>query len=78
VKTVALVPVIAALLIAAPASARTVLLGRSWQGRPIAAIEVGNPSGTRVLVIGCIHGNETGGIAIAGALEQLAPRDLDL
>jgi protein MpaA len=53
-------------------------LGRSWQGRPITAIEVGNRSGTRVLVVGAVHGTETGGIPIARALERLAPRDLDL
>jgi protein MpaA len=69
---------LAFLSVVAPASARTVLLGRSWQGRPIHAVEVGNPSGTRVLVVGCIHGNETAGIAIADALAKLAPRDLDL
>jgi murein peptide amidase A len=63
---------------ATAASSRTVLLGRSWQGRPIEAIEVGNRSETRVLVVGCIHGNETGGIAIARALERLAPSNLDL
>jgi protein MpaA len=62
----------------ASASARTVLLGRSWEGRPIVAVEVGNPAGTPVLVVGCIHGNEAGGIAIADALERLSPRDLDL
>jgi protein MpaA len=61
----------------ASASARTVLLGRSWEGRPIVAVEVGNPAGTPVLVVGCIHG-EAGGIAIADALERLSPRDLDL
>ncbi len=77
-KTVALVSLLAALLIAVPASARTLLLGRSWQARPIEAVEVGNPSGTRVLVVGCIHGNETAGIAIADALERLSPHDLDL
>lgn len=54
------------------------LLGRSWQGRAIEAYEVGNPAGTPVLVVGCIHGDETGGIAVARALEHLAPRDLDL
>jgi protein MpaA len=53
-------------------------LGRSWQGRPIEAVEVGNPSGVRVLVVGCVHGNETAGIPIARALERLAPRDVDL
>jgi protein MpaA len=62
----------------AVAAPRTVLLGRSWQGRPIVAVEVGNPSGRRVLVVGCIHGNETGGIAVARALERLAPSGLDL
>ncbi len=63
---------------ASAARGRTVLLGRSWQGRPIAAVEVGDPTGRRVLVFGCIHGNETGGIPIARALERLAPRHLDL
>jgi protein MpaA len=53
-------------------------LGRSWQGRPITAYEVGNPKGTPVLVVGCIHGNEQAGIAIARALERTSPPDLDL
>jgi protein MpaA len=61
-----------------PASARTIPLGRSFQGRPIEAIEVGNPSGTRVLVVGVIHGNETAGLAVAHALELQSPADLDL
>ncbi len=69
---------LAACTIPSAASARTVLLGRSWQGRPITAVEVGDPAGTRVLVVGCIHGNGTGGIAIARALERLSPRKLDL
>jgi len=62
----------------APASARTIVLGRSWQGRPITATEVGNPAGPVVLVVGSIHGNERGGIAVARALEHLHPPDLDL
>ena len=49
---------------------------RSWSA--IRAVEVGNPAGTRVLVVGRIHGNETTGIAIADALEHRAPSDLDL
>ncbi len=60
------------------ASARTIVLGRSWQGRPITATEVGNPSGPVVLVVGSIHGNEQGGIPVARVLERLHPRDLDL
>lgn len=51
--------------------AHWMLLGRSEQGRPILADRVGDPTGTRVLVFGCIHGNETAGIAIARALEHV-------
>lgn len=68
----------AACAAAPPAFGRSVLLGRSWQGRPIRAVEVGDPSGTPILVVGCIHGTETAGIAVARALERLEPRDLDL
>jgi protein MpaA len=74
----ALAAILVTLAFVGTASARTVLLGRSVQGRPIRAVEVGNPSGTRVLVVGCIHGNEIAGIEVADALERLAPRDLDL
>jgi len=68
----------AACVLPAPAAAHTIVLGRSWQGRPITAVEVGNPAGVRVLVVGSIHGNEQGGIPVARALERLHPRDLDL
>ena len=57
---------------------RTAQLGRSWEGRPISVVEVGARSGTRVLVFGCIHGNEPAGIAVARALERLSPAGLDL
>lgn len=67
-----------ALVLAAPAQARTVLLGRSWDGRPIRAVQVGSPHGTPALVVGCIHGDEAAGIAVARALERAHPRDLDL
>jgi murein peptide amidase A len=78
-KALCLLSVLAlALVLTGDASARTVPLGRSSQGRPITAVEVGAPSGRRVLVVGCIHGNETAGIAVAQALERLDPRDLDL
>jgi protein MpaA len=54
------------------------MLGRSWDGRPIVATEVGDPRGTPVLVVGVIHGNETAGLAVARALAKLSPRGLDL
>jgi hypothetical protein len=47
------------------------LLGRSEDGRPIVAVRGGDARGPRVLVVGCIHGNETAGIAVARALERV-------
>ena len=53
---------------------RTQALGRSIDGRSIVAYVAGNPTAThRVLVVGCIHGNEQAGIAIARALEHVTP-----
>jgi protein MpaA len=51
------------------------LLGRSEEGRRITALRVGNPTGPRVLVFGCIHGNETAGIAVTRALEHVRTSD---
>jgi murein peptide amidase A len=62
---------------AAPAHPPPVLvhvLGASVRGRPIRAYEVGATDARRkVLVIGCIHGNEPAGIAIADRLATLPP-----
>ena len=58
---------------------RKVLLGRSVDGRPIVGYEIGNPaSSRRELVVGCIHGNETAGIAIARRLERMTLTNVDL
>jgi protein MpaA len=56
------------------------VLGRSVRGRPIEAVEIGGrASGRRVLVVGCIHGNECAGIAIARRLQAWpAPRGVEL
>jgi murein peptide amidase A len=51
------------------------LLGHSEDGRAIVALRVGNPNGPRVLVFGCIHGNEPAGIAVAKALERVHTSD---
>jgi protein MpaA len=53
-----------------PAPARRLLLGRSQGGRPIVAVRAGDPRAVRVLVVGCIHGNEDAGIAVARALRR--------
>jgi protein MpaA len=47
-----------------------VLLGRSEKGRAIFAVRTGDPHGARVLVVGCIHGNECAGIAVIRALRR--------
>src|SRR6266849_2904152 len=59
---------------APPVPVRTLVLGQSVKGRPITAVEFGDPAAARtLLVVGCIHGNEPAGIAVARRLEQLAP-----
>jgi protein MpaA len=53
---------------------RTVFLGRSVDGRGITAVETGdfdNPAKT--LVVGCIHGNECAGVAVAERLAAIPP-----
>lgn len=78
-----LLPALLVALVLAPAGGAAgahptcVLLGRSERGRPIVAIRTGNPRGTTVLVVGCIHGTECAGLAIAHALERVHTR-LDL
>ena len=69
-----------ALILPSGGQPRRLLLGRSVQGRRIEGVEVGNPdSKTKLLVVGCIHGNECAGLAIARALERLpTPTGLDL
>src|SRR5438045_3070217 len=62
----------------APASAQAAVhryvLGHSSQGRPITAVERGDPGATkRLLVFGMIHGNEPAGRAIARKLAATPP-----
>ena len=63
----------AALIGPASAPAARYLIGHSVKGRPIYAYEIGSSHRRPVLVVGCTHGNETAGIAIANMLRQLAP-----
>ncbi len=54
-------------------------LGRSVEGRPITAIERGTPGGTKVVVLGVIHGDEDAGADIVDRLGELAvPAGIDL
>jgi protein MpaA len=50
---------------------RDLVIGHSVEGRAIEAVEVGDPTArTKVVVVGCIHGNEDAGIAVVSELER--------
>jgi protein MpaA len=64
---------------AAPTVDERELLGESFQGRPIRVFHRGDPDEIRVLVAGCIHGDECAGVRIAKRLRTGRPRSfLDL
>jgi hypothetical protein len=50
------------------------LLGQSYEGRPIRVFHRGDPDEIRVLVVGCIHGDECAGVRIARRLRSGRPR----
>ena len=59
---------------------RTVVFGHSVQARALVARERGNPAAARrILVVGCIHGDECAGRAVVRRLAAMpARRDIDL
>jgi hypothetical protein len=70
--------VLRALILAALAlGPSTQQLGRSYEGRPIAAIHVAG-GGPRILVVGCIHGDECEGTKVTRLLARSASPDADL
>jgi len=50
------------------------VVGHSSAGRPIELVHVPGP-GPRVLVVGCIHGDECAGMAVVRALRRSHPRE---
>jgi len=61
-----------ALAACTPAYAETI--GTSVRGRPIELRRIGAPHAPRkILVVGCIHGNEPAGIAVTRALRSAVP-----
>ena len=57
-----------------PGPVRTVVIGHSVVGRAILARIVGDPaSPRRILVVGCVHGNERAGEAITRRLRSVTP-----
>ncbi|HEY6636872.1 MAG TPA: DUF2817 domain-containing protein [Solirubrobacterales bacterium] len=58
---------------AASAASKREVVGRSVQKRAITAVQVGDPSGTRVaLMVGVIHGDERAGLRIVRAIKRQA------
>ena len=61
-----------ALLAVAAVAATAHLVGHSVEGRRIVAHEIGDPAAARkVLVVGCLHGNECAGIEVVNRLRRL-------
>ena len=57
-----------------PGTLRTVVIGHSVKGRAILARIVGSPEAhRRILVVGCVHGNERAGDAITRRLRSVTP-----
>lgn len=64
----------AGLGLALPAVAQAERIGRSVEGRPIGLTRVGDPAAShKVLVVGCVHGDECAGRALVAALAQATP-----
>jgi len=64
-----LISAVAAVSVATAQAPRTQHLGTSVQGRPIGLTRIGEPDAPRkVLVVGCIHGDECAGRAIVARL----------
>jgi murein peptide amidase A len=59
----------------ASSSTQRLIVGKSVQKRAITAAQIGDPDGTRVvLVVGVIHGDERGGLGIIRAIKREAGR----
>ena len=64
--------VLRALIVAALRAAPAEQLGRSYEGRPIQVVHVAG-AGPRILVVGCIHGDECEGFEVTKLLERSRP-----
>lgn len=57
----------------AGAAADRQVVGRSVEDRPVTAVQIGDPAGTRVaLVVGVIHGDERAGLRVIRAIKREA------
>ena len=65
--------VLRALIVAALLAAPAEQLGRSYEGRPIRVVHIAG-DGPRMLVVGCIHGDECEGLEVTRLLARSKPR----
>ena len=65
--------VLRALIVAALLAAPAEQLGRSYGNRPIEVVHIAG-NGPRILVVGCVHGNECEGIEVTKLLERSHPK----
>ncbi|HEY7630415.1 MAG TPA: M14 family zinc carboxypeptidase [Thermoleophilaceae bacterium] len=77
-RNVLAVIALTAALCAATAIAAPKRIGHSEEGRPIVVERAGNPAGVRILVVGCIHGNECAGLPVVRALRRVTGGAADL
>jgi murein peptide amidase A len=58
-----------------PAPLKVLVIGHSVKGRAILARVVGSPAASRrIVVVGCVHGNETAGEAVTRLLRSATPK----
>jgi protein MpaA len=70
-QLIAIATALFSLMAAPPAVAHRVVFGHSVDGRPLVVWTYGSDHARRkVLVVGCIHGNECAGLAITSALRH--------
>ena len=74
--TASIAVALAAALLAVPHGQtvhRTLVIGHSVDGRAIKVVQNGTSGEPRIIVVGCIHGNECAGMAVIRALRRRPP-----
>jgi murein peptide amidase A len=65
--------VVLSAILAASIALQGTTIGTSVRGTPIRAVAIGPGAPHRVLVVGCIHGNECAGVAVTRRLRGVTP-----
>jgi protein MpaA len=65
--------VVLSAILAASIALQGTTIGTSANGTPIRAVSIGPDAPRKVLVVGCIHGDECAGVAVTRRLRRVAP-----